>query len=88
MHLRRRAARVMMVMAVMEMRLHSFREYGLSELRSTGFSEEGNEIFDTLHQNFTSKPNFTYPYDPDESALISTAFPSRYTITSGLPPFG
>lgn len=73
MHLRRRAVRVMMVMAVMEMRLHSFTEYGLSEFRSTDLLELRNEIFDTLHQNFTLK---SCPYDPDESGLISDAFPS------------
>jgi len=56
MHLRRRAVRVMMVMAVMEMRLHSFKDYGLPEFRSTNLLVPGNQFFDALHQHFTSKP--------------------------------
>ena len=47
--------RVMMVMAAMEMRLHPFKEYGLSKFRSTDLLESRDEIFDTLYQNFTSK---------------------------------
>jgi len=54
MHLRRRVVRVMMVMAVMDVRLHSLTEYGLSKFRSTHLLDRRNEIFDTLHQNFTS----------------------------------
>jgi len=65
--------RVMMVMAAMEMRLHPFKEYGLSKFRSTDLLESRDEIFDTLYQNFTSN---SCPYDPDESGLISAAFPS------------
>jgi hypothetical protein len=72
-HLRRRALRVMMVMAVMEMRLHSFTDYCLSESGSTDLLEPGNEIFDALHQDFTFNSR---RYDPDESGLISAAFPS------------
>jgi hypothetical protein len=63
----------MMVMAVMEMRLHPFREYVLLKFQSTDLLESRNELFDTLHQNSTSK---SCPYDPDESGLISAAFPS------------
>ena len=64
MHLRRRAVRVMMVMAVMEMRLHSFTDYGLPEFRSTDLLDPWNEIFDALHQNFTSSPDPTILADP------------------------
>ena len=55
MHLRRRAVRVMMVMAVMEMRLHSVTAYGLPEFRSTNLVEHKNEFFDKPHRNFTSR---------------------------------
>jgi hypothetical protein len=54
MHLRRRDVRVMMVMAVMEMRLHPFTDYELPQSRSTDLRESRNGIFDALDHNFTS----------------------------------
>lgn len=44
---------MMMVMAVMEMRLHSFTDYGLSKFRSTDLLGPWNDFFDVLHQDFT-----------------------------------
>lgn len=56
--------RVMMVMAVMEMRLHSFTDYGLPEFRSTNLLEPTNEFFDVPYQDFTSKPRTTILTNP------------------------
>lgn len=64
MHLRRRAVRVMMVMAVMKTRLHSFTDYRSPEFRSTNLLEPRNHFFDAPHQDFTSKLRSTILTNP------------------------
>ena len=64
-----------MVMAVMEMRLHPPKAYELSELRSIEFAQTQARNFRYGPSEFRIRVNVPH-YDPDESGLTSTALPS------------